>query len=101
MAVLQSFISSAVPSKHFSYKDGAFVCEASDLKGIWNGDKQIYDDACDVGIAIRSARTGAVVKFYHAETFKDREGDVTHWEYHSTADHARHLLGLKVIIFND
>lgn len=37
---------------------------------------QLYDDACDAGIAIRSERTGAITYWYFAEEIKDGEGDL-------------------------
>lgn len=43
--------------------------------------EQLYDDACDVGVVLRSPRTGAVVRWYLTEEVKDGEGDVLEWKF--------------------
>ena len=103
MAVLSSFLTSAFSSEQFSYKEDVFTAEASDLHNEGRLMRQIYDDAIDVGIAIRSHSTGKVVKFYNDATFRDADGDVTYWTFKPTADHMRDaaLAKLRVIIFND
>lgn len=102
MAVLKSFIDGAYDSDCFSFKDNTFVCEASDLSR-HDVSSLMYDDAIDIGIAIKSARTGVVTKFYCAETHRDNDHDITHWVFLPTSDHACNpdLAQLKVTIFND
>jgi hypothetical protein len=100
--ILPNFINNAIDSKQFSFKDNTFVAEASDFTGRVI-ERQIYDDACDIGIAIRSSSTGKIMKFFLHQIKKDGEGDVMFWEYHICADDARvpGCKDLKVIIFND
>ncbi len=102
MAILTNFTNNAIPSNRFTFHDKSFVAEASDFKGE-NLERQIYDDACDIGIAIRSAITGKVVGFSLHKIKKDADGDIQFWEYHLCPEYARDpkCKGLKVIIFND
>jgi hypothetical protein len=103
MAIFRHILENAVDSSCFSFKDGKFVAEASDIKG-FTIDQQIYDDACDVGFGIRSAKTGKVVVYYLYNHDEDRDGDVTAWRFKPIEEHVRHnALAAKteVIIFND
>src|SRR5664279_5038248 len=101
MAVLASFLNGAIDSTDFTFKDNVFSAEASDFKGR-NVERQIYDDACDVGIAIRSVITGAVIKFFLHDIVKDAE-DILYWEYHPCYEDVRKhgVRDLRVKIFND
>ena len=65
----------AFDSYEFTFKNNVLSAEASTL--CYRDSYRIYDDACDVGIAIRSARTGVVVRFYESRTDSDRDGDVS------------------------
>jgi hypothetical protein len=64
------------------------LCEASDLMlrpgHVW---EQIYDDACDVGIALRNPRSGNVTRWYQCEgeTVLD-DGDVILWVFRPTSE---------------
>jgi hypothetical protein len=102
MAVIKSFIDNAIDSNRFTFKDDTFTAEASDFKG-HNYERQIYDDACDIGIAIKSSVTGKVMKFHLHDTKIDNDNDILFWEYHPCSEDARDpkLKNLKVIIFND
>lgn len=65
---------------------------------------QIYDDACDVGIAIRVPKTGVIVWFYEALVQRDREYDIQWWEFVPITEHVRKypaLANVKVRIYND
>jgi dipeptidyl aminopeptidase/acylaminoacyl peptidase len=94
-------------SRQFSYsdKDKTVVSEASDLDN--RHLERIYDDACDVGFAVKSEKTGAVVVFvmtspiYHGEG-EDRE--ISGWNYEPADFSIRQYpscLGMKATIFND
>ncbi len=52
------------PSRVFTWKGNSAVSDVSDMHAYaspqWS---QLYDDACDVGFAIESDRTGKVVRF--------------------------------------
>lgn len=79
-----------------------FSAEASDLQ--LNQFDRLYDDACDVGLAIGNPDTGRVATFYLAETDTDGEGDIRFWRLLPTAEALRlapGLRGARVIIFND
>lgn len=56
----------------------ALVAEASSLPGRGRFHR-LYDDACDVGIAIRSSHTGRVVIFALHSVERDSEGDTMWW----------------------
>ena len=83
----------------FSYKDRVFTAEASSIGHTRFGTmfSQVFDDACDEGFELTSARTGMKVKMTLAKIHRDREGDLTHWEfipYHNTSFD-------KLVVFND
>lgn len=74
--------------------------EASDLQ--LRRFERLYDDACDIGIAIAGA--AGTLTFYLAETDTDGEGDITFWRLAPTPETLRRkpdLRDLRVIIFND
>lgn len=80
---------------------GSLVTEASDL-GL-RGFQPLYDDACDVGIALRSHRTGAVTRWHLAEEHV-RDGDITHWTLRPTTESVRQqpqIQHYKLTIYND
>jgi hypothetical protein len=51
----------------------------------------------DTGFDVISHHTGKVVTFIGPTTYRDREGDITHWDYSSTDP----SVDLTVRIFND
>lgn len=71
----------ALSSAPFSWHadKGLMVCEASDLRGSFRLHR-LYNDACDVGIAIRSKRTGNVERFVLAKV-DESGGDVAGWNF--------------------
>lgn len=78
------------------------VVEASEVGPI----HQLYDDACDIGIAIRSDRTGAITYWYlcESETQHDADGDIVAQYLYPTVETVRkfpHLEGYKITMFND
>ena len=58
-----SLIATKIPSVLFSWHGNRGVTEASDLNRI-KFLSRIWDDACDVGFAVVSAKTGKLVVFY-------------------------------------
>ena len=89
----------------YTDRDKTFTAEASDLDN--RHLQRLYDDACDVGFAIRSIKTGHVVVYvmtspiYHGEG-EDRE--IGGWNYIVSSESARkypECAGTKAIIFND
>ena len=86
---------------------GLMVAEASDL-GLRPGHvwEQLYDDACDVGIALRSHKTGVVTTWYLCEgdTVKDADGDILWWVLKPTTETVRSaptLAAYRLKVFND
>ena len=72
------------------------AAEASELRG-YDGFQRMHDDACDIGLAIISARTGVTERFY-LEKRHDFEGETTHWEYRPENGQCPVR---KVVVFND
>jgi hypothetical protein len=46
----------------------------------------LYNDACDIGFAVKSETTGNVVVYYMTEVVKDGTGEVVAWDYMPTPD---------------
>lgn len=81
----------------------SFVAEASDL-GRVDLQKQLYDDACDVGFALYNAFTAHTTRWAHSEDVYDNEGDLTVTYYIPTPETLRKypmLKGWKIHILND
>ena len=94
-------------SRQFTMSDDrrTLIAEASDLDN--RHLERLYDDACDIGFAVKSEKTGNVVVFvmqspiYHGEG-EDRE--LTGWQYVPTSESFRNVpecQGLEATIFND
>jgi hypothetical protein len=64
---------------------------------------RVYDDACDVGYTLVSARTGREVVFAETFTRYDNEGDIVYWVYEPEPYQRRlgELAGVRLIVFND
>jgi hypothetical protein len=75
-------------------ENNALVAEASDL-GHSQLVHRLYDDACDLGIAIRSHHTGKVKRFVLAGTDKSGD-DVAGWRFNPVDG-----VGPSVLIIND
>lgn len=81
-----------ISSQLFDYKDRTFVGEFSELEAVHG---EIGDE-----FGIRSARTGAVVKFSCAGCERDPEGDLQFVEYES--EYLPSIQGhVRAIILND
>jgi len=101
-SVLRPNALSAIPSSLFTYKDGTLIAEMSDL-----GARQfhrVYDDACDVGLTVRSEVTGGLVMFVitdreYAGRGEDSELIATHLKSvtKTKAENPR----VKMVLFND
>lgn len=94
-------------SRQFTYTDAdkTLVSEASDLDN--RHLERIYDDACDVGFAVKSEKTGNVVTFVMSEPFYRGEGEdreLAGWNYEPADFSARafpECRDMKALIFND
>jgi len=79
-----------------------FVAEMSDLGHI--NFLPLYDDACDVGLALVSSKTLATSRWHLVETSRDNDQDITAWVLHPTAGTLRYfpkLAGYQMFILND
>ena len=94
-------------SGSFTYteSDKTLVSEASDMGN--RHLQRLYADACDVGFAVKSDKTGNVIiyvmsaPFYHGEG-EDRE--LAGWNYEPSSESVRKFpecAGTKAIVFND
>jgi hypothetical protein len=94
-------------SKQFTYNaaDKTFTSEASDLDN--RHLQQIYNDACDVGFAMKSDKTGNVITYVMTKPFYHGEGEdreLGGYNYVPTSESIREhpeCEGTKVIVFND
>jgi len=77
------------------------TAEASELTGFHFS--RLYDDACDIGIAISSPYTGLIATFYLSKTDADNE-DTYGWNFLPCVEDLRKnptLEGWKVLVIND
>ena len=85
-------------------EDKTMSCEASTL-GIRSPEYQLYDDACDVGICLRSHKTGKLASFYVYDVDKDAsDEDIYGWHLKPCPESLRkcpELKGWTVLIIND
>lgn len=93
------------PSKMFTVSGNKLVAEASDM-----GNRHLqplYDDACDVGFAVKSERTGKVVTFVMQSPFYKGEGEdreLGGWHYVPTSESFRNVpecQNMEATVFND
>jgi len=98
-----------------AFNDGklkSLSCEKSTLCGALRDRRdhllfqQLYDDACDTGIAIRNRKTGNITVWYctSEDGIRDAGDEVTHWEYKPTPETLRkfpRLAGWVVNVWND
>jgi len=86
----------------FTNDDGCLVAEASDLRG--HQHQRLYDDACDVGLAIQSTRTNRIVTFFLSKTITNELNEVEGWVYLPIPQDVRKYglpANLSVKVFND
>lgn len=71
---------SPLSSRHFHYipAKNMLVAEMSDFGRSFDFGR-VYDDACDIGLTIRSERTGREIVFAVEHIERDREGDLLYW----------------------
>ena len=81
------------------------VVDASDL-GMRPGEgfEQLFDDACDVGIALHNPQTGQVTTWYVTNSVVDRDGDIVFWTLLPMPydiNHHPRLRGYRLNVYND
>ncbi len=101
--------SSAIPGNQFTIITTPagrtmMIAEASTVG--YHAPRQIYDDAADVGIAIRSHKSGKVMRFYLSSEDHDASGeDVAGWWFKMIPEDRRKLSAacreIEVLIIND
>lgn len=65
-------------------------------------EQRIFDDACDVGFAIRSTKTGVEKIFTLSKTLTSGPGQIDGWEFIEMGKGGRSVLApIKVIVYND
>jgi len=84
-------------SSRFTFKGNTFSAEASDFGRSFKLDR-VYNDACDEGFSIVSAKTGKVAVFALYNHEEDSEGDLISWIFRCMTPGLTHL---KAVIFND
>lgn len=83
-------------SNNFTFKNNQFIGEISQFNGMEF--ERVYDDACDVGFSVISAKTGkhAVFAFDKKETDGENELIAFHFVCVTPG-----LKNLKAVLFND
>lgn len=80
------------------------IGEVSDM-GVPNFLQRLYDDACDVGFALRNPRSGNVTRWALKDTIVDeREGELLGWMMVPTPESIRkqpELKGYQLNLIND
>jgi hypothetical protein len=71
-----------IPNKAFSHfpKTKRLVAELNDLNG-FEGFKPLYDDAVDVGLAIKNVKTGNITRWCVATEIRDHRNNELHGWY--------------------
>lgn len=90
------------PGKMFCWTGHQLSSEASDMGN--RHLQQLYNDACDVGFAVKSEHTGEVVTYVMVSVKKDAESDILYWTYSPTIESQRKVpacIGTTAVIFND
>lgn len=96
MAVLQP---TPVSTRQFSFDQTTqtFTAEVSDLGRDFRFGR-VYDDACDAGLTLVSARSGSQIVFCVEHEERDSEGDLLYWVLRPVSRQYRHL---TVRLYND
>ena len=95
-----------IPSKAFSHfpKTKRMVAEVSDLNG-FEGFKPLYDDAADVGLAIKNVKTGNITRWHVVTEIRDpRENELHGWYLAPTPESVRRnpvLADYSMTLIND
>ncbi len=64
----------------------------------------LYNDACDVGFALRNPKTGNVTRWVVCGEVTDQEHDIVSWKLVPTPESLRsnpQLAGYSITLFND
>lgn len=88
-----------ISTSRFTYdkRNNRFIACASDLGPAPFG--RVFDDACDEGLTLVSARTGHEVVFVVQHEGRNADGELTYWEL-SPAAPADRACG-DIVLYND
>ncbi len=82
-----------------SARKGLLIGEASDIG--FRGVSRLYDDACDVGLALRNPRTGNVTRWFLITEMRDpRENEILGWSFGPAPETVRKHPELATYQFN-
>lgn len=93
------------PSNLFTHEPIAkrLTAETSDLGHVVF--RPLYDDACDIGIALKSVMTGNISYWYlEQDLYDEREHELIGWQLRPTSESVRReplLSGYRMVIYND
>ena len=79
------------------------VAEISDL-GLSNPFSRLYDDAIDVGFALKNPKTENITYWAYHDVCHDPDGDVVYWKFYPLPESVRKnpsLAGYSLELFND
>lgn len=85
-----------IHSTAFTFSKSTFVAEMSDLGNPLMG--RVYDDACDIGFSVISAKTGKHAVFAFESTDRDGEGEAVGFRFTCVTPGLKHL---RALLIND
>lgn len=87
-----------ISTRQFSYdrKRYLFTAEISSTAGLG----RVYDDACDEGLTLVSARTGTEMVFVVEFVSRDAEGDILFWYLRPVSNSTRNR-SLRIKLLNN
>lgn len=94
-----------VPREVFNYtpETKTLCAEISDLGKSFNF-SQVFDDACDIGLAMATKDNNGLVHFAVTAEERDAEGDIQMWKlepiFQSVLKHPS-CKGITMVLFND
>ncbi len=80
----------------------ALYADASDLK--WTTSSRLFDDACDVGIAVFNPRTDSTTVWFESTTHNNKDNELLATIFEPTAETLRKYpatKGYRLFILND
>lgn len=99
---------SPINSSRFLYHPDlrTFTAEVSELSEKFNFSQLLYDDACDMGFEMISAKTGENRVFLLTNHEQDVDGDTRYWEFECYKAEGKNRLvkvepTIKCMIIND
>lgn len=102
----KNFMLNEFSSKQFTLSGKTLVAEISELS---SGNRrqvfgQVYQDSCDEGLRVVSAKTGASVDFYVYKTDNGSEGEIAGWRLRPTRESIKRVPTcerVEVLVIND